>query len=543
MIKLILVEDEELTRAGIVNLIRNSGLGIQVVGEAEDGEKALSLIRERKPDIVLTDINMPKLNGLGLIEQVKEEQPDICFVILSGYDDFEYARKALHYGVQDYLLKPVLPEQIIDVLNKSLERMDSRHKFLSNIEELKKQVIESLPILRDRFLHELAGGHLTTAQILTRAEYLELDLAGDFYGVAILKIKNFPEVNDPAVRKEDLLQQFLFDILDEIFPDNINIHSFAYSDDEIVLLFCIRSGDRGQAFIQIGQAAAKLNASLHKYFHIHAFTAIGKLYDNILQMKQSFEEAREAMIYSFSMQGGSVINFEDIALKKSGSMERPTKMEEKIVIHAKLQEMDSCFAKVRELFRFYTEGDIRDPQHIKIHIFELISGLYRNQDAQGVEVEALLDTDQFTIYNQIWKTNNLEDLETWVLQFFEKYILGLQKAHAGRSKTVVSKVKEMVELYLGDSDFALDDAAARVFISPNYLRQIFKGETGESFVEYLTRRRMEKALELLGDPTLKIQQIAELLGYENQRYFALVFKKYYGKTPTEHRESKDFLIF
>jgi len=536
MYKLIIAEDEELMREGLTKLIVNSDCGFEVVGQAEDGEQALRLIKDTKPDVLITDISMPKLNGLELVECIRDINPEIKVIIISGYDDFEYARKAMRLGVQDYLLKPVLPEQIREVLIKTRKEIEKQQDFLLNLEDLKKQISESLPIVRERFFNEIINGKLSKEEVADKLLYLNLDFLGDLFGVVILKTKQQNEISSSSEIKEDIVQYFLIDIANKVFNNNIKVYAFARTDYETILLVCIKAIDVENAFIMINQSTSRLVASLQKYMKVSAFAAIGKLYTNIYEFKRSYEEASEALNYNFSQSNGSIINYGDICLKKDIIYKRPVQLEENLLLNVKLCEKDKCVDNIKKIFEFYKSNPTEDMRRIKINIFELITFLFGNIEASGGICTELLYASQISSYAEIQKCDDVLDLKKWLLAFVETYINELEKMRASRSISLVQNVKEMADICIRDENFSLDDVVSKLFISPNYLRQIFKQHTGESFVKYLTRIRMEKAALLLKDTTLKIQYIAEQVGYSNQRYFAICFKKYYKLTPTDYKE-------
>jgi two-component system response regulator YesN len=536
MYKVIIVEDEALIREGIINSINKSDCGFEVVGEAEDGEQALQLIKEKMPEVLITDISMPKMNGLELVECVREINPEVKVIIISGHDDFKYAQKALSIGVQDYLLKPVLPEKINDILSKIKEDIIRQQSFLLNVEDLKKQVLESLPIVKERFFNEIINGKLSNDQIISKSKYLNVDFQGDLYGVVLLKTKQPNDVVDSSVRKIDMVQYFISDIVDKIFDQSIKVYTCALTDYETVLLFCIKEKSLQNAFITINQSVSRVVISLQKYLNVKAFASIGKLYNSIYDFKRSYEEATEALNYSTCQKSCSIINYEDVCSQKAIAHKKPVDLETKLILSIKLCERLKSMDYLEKLFEFYNMRPIEDIRRIKIDIFELVILLFRNiEESEGSFTESLYGK-QISFYEEIQKCDDIYELRMWLLGFIEAYISELEKMHVSRSVSLVEKVKEMINACVSDENFSLNDVASKFFISPNYLRQIFKQHTGESFVEYLTHIRMEKAVTLLKDPTLKIQYVAEQVGYSNQRYFAICFKKQYQLTPTDYRE-------
>lgn len=539
MYKLLLIEDEQLTREGVARFILNSNTGFEVVGEASDGEQGLQLVKDTNPEVIITDIFMPKMNGLDLIENVREFNPDIKIVIISGHDDFKYAQRAIQLGVQEYILKPVLPDQIREILLKTRDELDRRKNLLLNIEDLKSRVLESLPILRERFFNELIAGNLKQEQVINKLRYLDIDMTGDLFSVILLKIKNYMDISDTDVRKEDLLQYFLINIMNEVFGKNIIIYPFPVSDDQIVLIACIKQMNSQSAFITLNQNASRIVASLQKYLNVTTFTSIGKLYSSISEIAKSYNEAAEAMTYTFSKDSGYVINYEDIRMQNQILPRRPADLENQLVIGVKIGDRPLAVAAMERVFENYSQYAVCNPRLMKAEIFELVMVLSRSMEETGFVMNDPANCNRMMPYDQIQKCDTLEELKKWLSGFIDTCIKEYDKVHLSRSASTVEKMKEYIHTFLHNEDFSLGEIAAKLFMSPNYLRQIFKQHTGESFVDYLTAARMEKAAILLKDKSSKVQDISEKVGYTNQRYFASCFKKFHKLTPTELREVYD----
>lgn len=535
MYKLIIIEDEKLTRDGIERLIHNRDTGFEVVGVASDGEQGLKLVSEKNPDVIITDICMPKMNGLDLIETAVELNPEAKIIIISGYDDFRYAQRAVRLGVQEYFLKPVLPEQIYDVLLKTKDDLEQRKNFLMNIENLKNRVLESLPVMKERFLNELISGSLSEEQIANKLKYLNMDMSCSLYAAIVLKIKNHASFSVPEVRKEDFLQYFLINVLDQVFDKNIMVYPFPISDYQIVLICCVKQVDSANVFITLNQNASRIVAKLHKYLNMTSYASIGKLYPNISELGKSYNEACEAMQYTFSKDGCYVINYEDISLQNQRLVEKPIELEKQFFVAVKLGERQVALNALESIFAAYGKDDIDNSNAIKMEVLEMVMLLARSIEETG-SCSGNFHSSQTMSYEKIYKCDTLEELKNWFIGFVDLCINEFDKVKLGRSAAIAEKVKEYVQACLEDEEFSLDIVAEKLYMSPNYLRQIFKQHTGSSFVDYLTARRMEKAAALLQARTLKVQDISEMVGYSNQRYFASCFKKFYGLTPSEYRE-------
>lgn len=295
MYKLMVIDDEQIIREGIINTINNHNIGFEVAGEAANGKQALAMIPEIVPDVLLTDICMPILNGLEFIEAAKSINPDIQVVIVSGYDDFEFARNALRLGVYEYILKPVQSDKLLDILAKVQEQLDRRSGFLRDLDELKKQIKVSLPVLRERFLDELLHGKVKEGELEQKLNDLDLPVTGKFFSVALLKIKNFESLNPQFAREDGLFEAYLIQLTENIFPVEIRPLSFFIDSDKMAILLGIRDGDQQKAFISLNQNLKRILIAVQRSLNVEVYASLGKMYDDLLLVCQSYQEAEEAL--------------------------------------------------------------------------------------------------------------------------------------------------------------------------------------------------------------------------------------------------------
>lgn len=235
---------------------------------------------------------------------------------------------------------------------------------------------------------------------------------------------------------------------------------------------------------------------------------------------------------------GILVNYEDINTKKEVPWQRPVELEKQLVMQIKIGEKQHVQQTMARLLGHYRELKDWEPSRIKLLIFEIIVLLIRTVEEMGGYFKNVMKDEKCSPYEYIHRCETLTDMQQFLSTFVINCVEEIERVRVGKGYTLVEKAKEIMEASLEQREFSLDDVAARLYISPNYLRTLFKQQVGESFVEYLTRIRMEKALKLLDDVTLKVHQIAERVGYIDQHYFSICFKKYYGLTPTEYREVK-----
>ncbi len=538
MYKLLLVDDEPMMREGISRFIANHPIGFTVAGEAASGQEALELLPELLPDVIITDICMPLLNGIELIEQAQMINPDVKVIIISGYDDFEYAQKALRLGVFDYILKPMVPEKLIDALSRVRDELDQRGNLLRDLDELKNRVKESLPVLRDRFFQELIGGKVAPDSLAQKLTALDLKLAGRLYAIALLKVKNRQSNRAEPVAEEGLLQCSLMQIAESLFPVTLKPHCFFLSGGKLVLLFATPDGDRQRVFISLNQNLQRMVIAIQRYLAREAYAALGRLYDDLLQVHRSRREAEEALRFSLLHEKGNVTNFEDIRTGDEALCARPVEMERQLLSQVKMGEKRAAQQTVAMILGYYRGLKDIKPTRFKQMVLEIAVLMLRMVEEMGGSIKSVRQDDAATPYDIIHLCETFQDLQRFLDEFTLNCLDEVEKLKVGKGYSLVEKAKEMIAAALNDNELSMDQIAARLFISPNYLRSLFKQQMGESFVEYITRMRMERAKQLLDDITLKVYDIAALVGYGDQHYFSICFKKYYGLAPTDYRELK-----
>ncbi len=536
MYKIMVVDDELIIRRGIINALQDWEGGFVVVGEAENGKEALELLPDLLPEVMITDICMPTLNGLELIETAKTINPDIKIIILSGYDDFEYAQKALRLGVAEYILKPVHSEQLLTILERFQVELDQRFRFLEDLINLKRQLKVSQPLLREWFFHSLLAGKMTPEELEQKLQDLSLPLTGCLFGVALIRMKNLEQIRAANAGVLGFVQSLLVEVIETIFPQWIQAYPCFWGEDKLAVIFSLPTFDRQNVFMELNQNLKRVMLTVQKQLPIDIYAALGGLVDELIAVCHSYTQAEEAMQFSLLKDRGGVVNYEDIHLHADAPSARPLELERQLLLQVRLGEDDQISQSVRGLL----DDCQQDPVRIKLYVFEITLLLVRTvaeTNGNGMGWSRDLNGDPYKLVHQCESKSDLE-------LFLSDFALGcsheIQKTRQGKKYSIIEKVKEIIEGSFARSEFSLDDVAGRLFISPNYLRSLFKQQVGESFVEYLTRRRMEQARILLDDITLKVHQIAETVGYDDQHYFSICFKKYYGLTPSDYREAKTF---
>ncbi len=532
MYRIIIADDEADVRELLAKNINQSQTEFQVVATAENGREAIRLVKELKPDILVTDICMPFVSGLELIRQLQELEQPVKTVIISGYDDFSYAKQALTLGVTEYLLKPFSPDELYEVLEKIKTELERQKTMMNNIQEMKEQLKDSRQIFEEQVVRGLIQKTMRPETVRKDAQTAGICLEQRLCAVGIMRIHE--NLQDQGRDMKD----FLNVVKDTYFQKNCQTYVTRFHEKQLVILFL---GDyrNAQTFRRaIKEGLTALEESLEKYYDLKAGCIVGGIYEEWSRIPDSYKDAMS--VWRGTLENSDpVVFFEDLAIqsekKQANAFERPRELENQLLIHIQMGQEEKAEECLDDILHYYESMDVKLGDFVSISLVELVFDISSTLVKAGGQGQVWEDEDvveylkEHFAYGSLWDAK--EVLQAYILRCCRQFASVNEK----QGERIVFQVKELIEKHLGDEEFGLETVSSKLYFSHNYVRQIFKQIAGESFMEYLIRRRMETARELIKNSTLKIQDVAGKTGYSNQRYFASCFKKYYGCTPTEYR--------
>lgn len=531
-IKVFLVEDEVIIRSGVKKSINWEQEGYEFVGEASDGELAYPMILKEKPDILITDIRMPFMDGLELSRLVKKELPDIKILILSGYDEFEYAKKAIKIGVTEYLLKPISAAKLTEVLNAVAETIRQENEEKNLLETYFAEMRENTERDKMRLFEKLLMGDLSMGEILEAGERFGMNLGASCYKIVLFKI----------------LANLENHVYAEQMVDACSAVEQAASMMEGVYVF--QRGVEGWAFLLTAQdeksmeESAKilyqnLKQAMKNYTQLEYFGGIGSTVPRIRSLKQSFREADRAFAARFVEEANQIISQKEF---EKNQMEERLKMQGVVQI-GKSREMLQKFLSngTREEVKAFSdayisrieEENIRSTmvrQYVVIDVcIVILSFCERISSANRLQEEAE------ELQKMMQKIHSLSEIKKYVVRLLNEAI-ELRDAESGRRYSdLIAAAKKEIENHYMTEEISLNTVAISVGMSPSYFSSIFSKEAGKTFVEYLTEVRIEKAKEFLMCSSMKTSEIGYEVGYKDPHYFSYIFKKVQGCSPKEYR--------
>lgn len=531
MYRIIIADDEEYVRELLAKNINQTQTEFQVVGKAEDGKQALKQIQELQPDILITDICMPIMDGLDLIRSMQELNLPIKTVIISGYDDFSYAKQAVNLGVTEYLLKPFSPEEVYEVLNKIGTELERQHTLMNNIQDMKNQLAGNRQMLQEQLLKQLIQRIEQPDRMLEQAQKAEINFDAQYYAVGIFRI------HQSLNYQERDMKDFLTMIKDTYFQKNCQTYLTRLHEKQIVILFL---GDYRNAKTfrkAIREGVETIGESMERYYDIKANCVIGGIYQDWSSIPDSYREALS--VWRGILENPECVVFyeDEIQQKKAedGNFERPRELEQQLLIHIQMGQEEKAEECLYDILRYYESMDVQLSDFVSVSLVEMVFDISGTMKKTGGPGQVWEDKNVVEYLKEHFAYGSLKDAQEVLCDYVVKCCRQFSSINKTQGDRIVFQVKELIEKNLANEDFSLEMASRQLYFSQNYVRQIFKQITGESFMEYLIRRRMETAKELLKNTSYKILDVAMETGYSNQRYFASCFKKYYGCTPTEYR--------
>lgn len=541
MYRILIADDEACIRDLVAKSINQSSLGMEVVGCAEDGVAAIDMIKELQPDILITDICMPVLSGLDLIKQVKETGMNLKTIIISGYDDFAYAKTAMQLGVTNYLLKPFLPVELFEVLGKLKEELENNASLLRNMTELQNQFEDNVIYIQEKFLKDLLQKKSVKKNLIEEGKTLRLDLNGNFYCTGIVRIQSdVVSVADKGNSgSQNVMGEFLNVTKDKYFEDSVKTYAVNLNDNQLAILFCGNHGDIFEFNVSIKNSLERISSSLLKYYNIQMVCVLGKIYSKLDKTADSYEEALSVFKYILP-EGRCVIHYDEARqikdARKLQVYKKPEELREELILNIRLAKKEKALSVLDTILQYYENLFASSQEFVSLSIFEMVFAIDNALLESGSTYQVWKDDNMKKFFKDQIMSGTLLDTKILLENYVAKRCEEFMNIIANQGDKLVYDIKTLIDLNLGNEDFNLENASSKLFFSPNYIRQLFKQKTGEGFMEYVIRRRMEKAGELLKDPLSKIQDVSADTGYSNQRYFSSCFKKYYGCTPTEYRD-------
>lgn len=521
--RLVLVDDEKGIVDGLKKMISRYIPECEVVGTAYNGLEGYKLVQKLQPDMVITDIRMPQADGLDMIKMLKDESSQTKFILLSGYADFEYARRGMQLGVRFYINKPVEEEELRDCVYQVMEAIQADKAKLREVDDLKQEVHNRMQENALRDVLDLGNDHMDLVEELLRLARIRAE--GSCFACVLLEFDG----NVDALKEFGL--QPVFYQIDRALERYREVYRFRYTGAQIAVVI---THGRTIEYGELVRAIRRLKEALFRELKLSIAAGIGTVQERAAGISESFEEARNALSYKVIKGADAVIPYPEIKNLTGRSHQVPEEIITKL--EAGLDNMDEaeCVGIIREIFRGMEAEPGMSPADLQLRCLNILLSSIRKMSFQQLQQNDFLGRHILSLEG-ISRFRTLEHLEEWMVQVIRGIIAFKLEHHIPKKKDMITEIKDYVSKHYNEP-ISLADLASRFFISPYYLSQFFKQKTGDTYVNFLTQTRIGKAKELLENTDLKVYEICQRVGYSDPQHFARLFEKLTGYKPSDYRK-------
>ena len=524
----LLVDDEEEVIQVMLKKIDWEGIGFRVMGYAHNGIEALDLAEQEAPDVVLTDIKMPYIDGLELAHNLKIMYPTVRILIFSGFDEFEYAKEAIRLEVEEYVLKPVDADELRRIFTRIKASLDQEMDEKRNVQKLRDYYMESLPLLQENFYSTLVEGNVKESDIPRFLSDYQIEMDSPMYTAVVIHTST---TQLPEGISAVLLSESVRRLAKERLAPKWNAKMFPHEGNVVMLVLCrsqedvMRITDDAEAFCRLARHVSQAVVTI----------GIGKACTLISEIPESYQGAREAVSYRSIYGSGRAINIGEIAPGEERNGDNTQKK-----LHALFKAVKmSTPEEVKREAEAYVDEMAGSGVSLSMHRFmvmELVSSLYRFAISNRVDTEPVFGEDE-SLFRNVTNMDSPQ-LRDWLCRVSLMMQKQLRSNRADGAQTFVTKAIDHIRDNYGDQELTIDKICGILGVSAAYFSTTFKKETGKTFIAYLTDYRMEQAVQRLIERDDKTYVIAAQVGYADPAYFSYVFKKKFGVSPSKYRSER-----
>lgn len=546
MLKIFLAEDEVIIRETIKRMIPWEELGFELVGEAADGEMALPLLIRQKPDLLITDIKMPFMDGLTLAKLAKKELPELKIVILSGYDDFNYAKQAINIGVEDYLLKPITKNALIERISEIRSRYEHEKTQKEYYEKFQREMQAYEKNSSRDFFEALVRGSMDMMEVYKKAEKLGVDIVAEAYNILIFTMNSEEDFSGQKEGYSEWEAESL-EMLEEFFSGHPSAMLFR---SNIFSYGVLLKGQKESIKEITKECVGKIQGILkRKESKREWFLAVGQPVERLSQIKKSYHTASRAFSQRY-LYVENILYYDEMEMMEHRSGQADTND------NAYLKKVDVNALNPAILQKFLSNGIQEETENFVKDYFYAIgqepmeSLVFRNYvilnvrfsvitflkglgcDTEGMEPE---NTEEILAESG----KNIESAIAYAEKMVSQAITIRDQNSGNKNRSILKTAVDFIESHYMEEEISLNTVANVANVSANHFSALFSQNMGQTFIEYLTSLRMNKAKELLRCTGMRSSEIAGEIGYKDAHYFSYLFKKTQGMTPSDYRKVRE----
>ncbi|MBO4290940.1 MAG: response regulator [Lachnospiraceae bacterium] len=528
MYKIMLADDEGIVIDALKFIIDKEFGKECEIAYAKTGRKVIELAEAFRPDIAIMDIQMPGINGIEAMKEIRRTNDKVIFIVMSAYDKFDYAQEAMKLGVQEYIMKPMDKNKIIGVLKKSMENVDRERRRRSDDLKIREKLETVIPIIESGMIYNLLFQKLDGEDVDNYRALLGLE-QDHFYMIAIVfgdeqEGSHMTNVVGSSVK----MQKFYRDVREFVKEEFPCVMGSAMANKIAVLVpYGQKEMDYNERIVLI-ERARELVRRMRKHMDIRFRIGIGGV-GELDEMSRSYEDALRAL----SLATGSVVHADDMQLHCAYDEGYPVELEKQLFDRVEQGDLNGAIATAKSFFSWMRESNASDLMDIRLKILEFVLWAEKLGFSKGGRVYHFSDRKDYL--PEVMGKTELGELEDWFLNKITDVCQMIVGSQQKKAQGTIDQAVQYIKAHF-QKEISLVDVSRQVNVSPYYFSKIFKEATGENFIEYLTNLRIEKAKELLLETEYSVKEICLQVGYSEPNYFSRSFKKNVGVTPTEYKE-------
>lgn len=518
--KVLIVDDEKLERVLIRKGYAWEDNGFEILGEASNGFEALELLNIMNPDIIITDINMPHMDGLMLTEEIRKRNYQCRIIIVTGYREFDYARRAIKLGVNDFLLKPVNIHDLKEVVEGLRKELILEENHIREFTSLKEKVSENEDIIKQSFMQLLVEGRVTEDEAIYKLKSYQLEELINHCICINVKLHSKKAATHPTI-----------DYINELIGKINMLHKVIVFQHYLSNYILFLMDNTMEEAIRI---ATTIKNAINDDLKMEAVIGISNLESKYSGISKAYKQSEKALTASVILGTNAIISYDEYGMiKKSNNSTRDINWKD-FIFQIENCVLENVYEYINEYSKNMREAGVTDSAYLRLMTMNMLSKASVVLTKQGMSLGQLIDDDR--VYEEVLKVETIKEMNIVLKKLLKEILLYLDSLRGKKRNKLIDEALHYIEEHLFESSLSLKSVANQIFVNESYLSRIFKSEVGESFIEYVTKKRIEQSILLLNTTDLKAYEIADKIGICDPHYFSICFKKYTGVTVKEYKK-------
>ncbi|MDP4181079.1 MAG: response regulator [Bacillota bacterium] len=538
MLKVMIVDDEYYFREALKISIPWNELGFEICGQAKNGKEALEKVPLLNPDIIIVDINMPIMDGLEFARNIMEAGINSKIIILTGYSEFNYAKQAVQLKVNNYILKPVNEEELINSLLKLKKLIENEVNIKIEFDQLKQQVRESLPLLKEKFLNELIQGNLIKkeTETLKKMEYLNINISSDYYLVVTIEL-DYEKNLDWNDEDKQLWKFAVSNITSEILGEQFVFATCYDIEDRICIIICKNAIENNCDFnLLIENRLDQIRSEVFKHLSFTITIGVGSEKKELFDISSSYKESIVALKNKMTIGKNKVIFYSLVSESSIKENLFTVEHRSELLMNMRTDNDNEVQNLISQIFDKMQKDSIHYDLLFVVCI-EMISVCLEFIIEVGLSFKDILPDNKLSIIEEIQSKKSIDEMKRWIKEIYTITLETIKQNKSSKASKLIEEVKSYIHDNYHNNELSIDEIAKKLFVNYAHLCFIFKRDVGITINEYLTEFRIKKAKELFDNGNSLILNVASKVGYADANYFGKCFKKHYGLTPSRYLEN------